>query len=568
MTHDVVTSLLLSIGILLACARILSEIARRFHQPAVLGEICAGLLLGPTILGHVAPHWVEYLFPRSGPGSVAFQSLTTVAVVMYLLVAGMEIELSAVWRQGFRVLKIGAAGVFFPMIVGMASGWLAPNLFGADKPVETLVFCLFLANALAISALPVIAKTLMDLNLYRSDFGMIIVTSAVFDDVCGWFLFAIVLSMMGTAGSAGTSVGVTIALTVLFAGLMLTVGRWLIHRSLPWIQAHTHWPAGVLALSMALAMFGAAFTHWIGIHALFGSFMVGVAVGDSSHLRERTRAIIDEFVSFIFAPLFFASIGLRVDFIEHFDPIVVTSVLVIACVGKVVGCGLGALWSGMPKREAWAVGFGMNARGAMEIILGVLALEHGLIGERLFVALVVMALVTSMASGPMVQWLLGRQRARWFTDYLSNKCFLPVLKGENKREVIEELSRTVAQAHALSFSVIDDAVWTREKIMSTGVGHWVALPHARIPGLASPLVALGISPVGIDFDTPDGELVHFVFLILAPPVDNGAQLEILADIGKIFKDHSIRDRALKVGNYTELLALFKIERLKHKGDQS
>lgn len=564
MTHESVTVLFLSVGILLASARILSEIAQRFHQPAVLGEILAGVLLGPTLLGRFAPGWVDYLFPTSGAEHTALDALTTLAIVMYLLVAGMEIELSAVWRQGSRVIKIGLLGIVCPFAVGMLGGWYAPGIFGADQAVRPIVFSLFLANALAISALPVIAKTLMDLNLYRSDLGIVIVTSAVFNDLIGWLLFAIVLGMMGTAGSAGTAIGVTIALTLLFTVGMLTIGRWGIHRIMPWIQAHTHWPAGVLALAMSLAMFGAAFTHWIGIHALFGSFMVGVAVGDSSHLRERTRAIIDEFVSFIFAPLFFASIGLRVDFFQHFDPFVVASVLVIACVGKVVGCGLGALWSGMPKREAWAVGFGMNARGAMEIILGVLALEHGLIGERLFVALVVMALVTSMASGPMVQWLLGRQKARWFTDYLAPKCFVPVLRGENKRDVISELARVVAQSHSLSFSVLDDAVWAREQIMSTGVGNWVALPHARVPGLASPLVALGISPVGVDFDTFDGEPVHFVFLILAPPVDNGAQLEIMADIGKVFKDHAVRDRALKIGSYTELLAHFKIERFKHK----
>jgi Kef-type K+ transport system membrane component KefB len=158
---------------------------------------------------------------------------------------------------------------------------------------------------------------------------------------------------------------------------------------------------------MSLALLAAALTEWIGIHAIFGSFLVGVAVGDSSHLRHDTRQIILKFVSFIFAPLFFASVGLHVNFIDTFDLGITVSVLVIACLGKILGCGLAARASGASPRLSGAIGFAMNARGAMEIILGLLALENGLIRQRMFVALVLMALATSMISGPAIRRLLG-----------------------------------------------------------------------------------------------------------------------------------------------------------------
>jgi Kef-type K+ transport system membrane component KefB len=217
----------------------------------------------------------------------------------------------------------------------------------------------------------------------------------------------------GTAAAAGTQrnpVALTIALTLLLAAVMLTAGRWLIHRLLPWLQAWTSWPSSVLGFCFTLALLGAALTEWIGIHAVFGAFLVGICIGDSPRFRDDTRKTIHDFVNSIFAPLFFASIGLRIDVVATFDLLIVLAVLAIACLGKIVGCGLAALWAGTEPRTAWSIGFAMNARGAMGIILGMLAHDNGLIHERMFVALVVMALITSMMSGPAMQWLLGRKR--------------------------------------------------------------------------------------------------------------------------------------------------------------
>jgi Kef-type K+ transport system membrane component KefB len=234
-----------------------------------------------------------------------------------------------------------------------------------------------------------------------------VVAAAVCNDLVGWLIFAVILGMIGVS-PGGMSAGTTIVLTLAFAALMLTIGRWLIRWLVPIVQRHTSFPGGILGLSKSLALLAAALTEWIGIHAMFGSFLVGVAIGDSPELKEQTRRTILDFVSFIFAPIFFATIGLRVDFIAQFQAEVVVAVLAIACLGKILGCGLAALWAGMPPRTAWSIGFAMNARGAMEIILGTLALEAGLIRERMFVALVVMALVTSMMSGPAIRRLMGK----------------------------------------------------------------------------------------------------------------------------------------------------------------
>ncbi len=547
----------LAIGTLLAVARILGELARWLNQPAVAGEILAGIVLGPTILGAMAPEVKDYLFPAQGNIPVFLDGIMTLAIALFLLVAGMEVDLSAVRRQGRAAIVISYMGLAVPFVLGFVSGWFAPHLVGGSTSAQPLIFALFFATALSISALPVIAKTLMDLDLYRTDLGMLIIPAAIIQDIIGWLIFAILLGMMGVSGGGGPQVWQTIVLTLTFTIVMLTVGRRLIHRALPWLQARTSWPGGVLAFAFILALYGAAFTEWIGVHAVFGAFIMGVAIGDSSHLREQTRSTIERFVTSIFAPLFFAGIGLRVNFATHFDPLLTIIVLTIAIAGKVVGCGLGARWAGFSSREAWATGFALNARGAMEIILGLLALQNGIIDEKLFVALVIMAVVTSMMSGPVMQRLLHRTRPRRFIDHLPARGFLPRMRAVTREEAIEELVRSLATAMRPDVATVIAEVRERELQMATGLENGIAVPHARIDGLRSPLVAVGIHPSGVDFDALDGRDAQLLFLILTPKDDLAAQLEIVSDIARTFRKERLREKAMKCGSYYEMIALVK-----------
>lgn len=556
LTPREVTVMLLALGTLLFSARVLGEVAKRLHQPSVLGEILAGILLGPTVLGTFAPVLSAFLFPGQGGGALALDGLTTLAIVLFLLVAGMEVDLSTVWRQGKVALWVAMAGMALPFSLGFAVAWWAPTVVGFQSGVNPLAFALFIATALSISALPIIAKILMDLNIYRSDLGVTVISAAVFNDILGWLVFAVVLGMVGGSAHA-LPLGHTIWLTVAFTAAMLTVVPWCIHRLLPWIQAYTSWPGGVLGFALSFCLFAAAFTEWIGIHAIFGSFLAGVALGHSTHLRERTRSTIDQFVSFIFAPLFFASIGLRVNFVSHFDLFLTLTILLLAMSGKVLGSAMGGRFGGLPWREAWGVGFGMSAQGTMGIILGVLALQFGLISQKVFVSLVIMALITSLVSGPMLQYILRLKKPRQFTDFLDGKGYINRLRGTNRQEVIEELAEAVETNAGLEKKAIVAAVLAREELMATGIGEGIAVPHARMPGLSGPLVGFGLLATGVDFDAPDGKPARVICLILTPPNDNGAQLEILADIAATFKNAELRESVFRLSGYTEFLALVK-----------
>ena len=407
LSQQEVMNLLIQLSVMLVMGRLFAEAARKVRQPAVIGEILAGIILGPTILGMVNPEWFQTLFP-SGSSSLVLDGFVQVAVVMLLFIAGLEVDLHIVLQQGRQAFYTSTLGLIIPFAIGFIFPYYFPAFFGSVDGERHLAYALFMGTSMAITALPVIARILMDLNIFKSRMGMLVISSAMINDLIGWLIFSVVLGMIGK--EQNLSLWNTILLTVGFTFLTLTLGRGLINRGLPWVNRKLAWPGGLLSLSLALCFLGAAFTEYIGIHAIFGAFIVGVALGDSEHLSERAKEIVHQFINNIFAPLFFVAIGLKVNFIENFDLGLTLAIIAIAFAGKIIGCGWGTRLGGFTWRESFAAGFGMNARGAMEIILGLVALENGLINERVFVSLVIMALVTSMTSGPLMKWMLKRER--------------------------------------------------------------------------------------------------------------------------------------------------------------
>ncbi len=408
LSHHELIQFIFCIGSMLIAARLVGEFFRKFKMPLVVGELIAGVLLGPTLLGNYLPEASKYFYVSTGNVGIALNGLTTISVIMLLFVAGMEVELSIIRQQGAVAFKTSLVGLVIPMGLGYFTARYFYTWFGETDMNNVLPFSLFIGTAMAVSALPVIARTLMDLGLFRTRIGMIIIAAAMFDDLIGWILFSVILGMMNKTAQ-GIDFVYTLGLTLLYAIGMLTVGRFLINKSVPWAEKNFTWPGGFLSISLGLAFLGAAFTEFAGIHAIFGAFIMGIAIGDSVHVTEKTREIVHQFVTNIFAPLFFISVGFKVNFLANFNLQIVALVFFLAVVCKLLGAGLGALWGGLSKKEALAVGFGMNARGAMEIILATLALQAKLIGEPLFVAIVIMAVLTSIMAGPMLQLLLNPQ---------------------------------------------------------------------------------------------------------------------------------------------------------------
>lgn len=405
LNHTEVISLLIQLAVMLSFARLMAEFARKFKQPAVVGEIIAGIILGPTILGTFTPEIFEMLFPTTGPSAVVLDGFIQVAVVLLLFVAGMEVDLHIVWQQGKQAIYVSLMSLVIPFAAGFLATWFFPQLFGHSPDESVLVFAMFIGTVMAITALPVVARMLMDLEIFKTNMGMLIIASAMIIDILGWLIFTIILNMMGNTGSEA-SLASTIWMTLGFTLFMLTIGKALINRVLPYINQKLAWPGGLLSLSLALCFLAAAFTESIGIHSIFGAFILGVALGDSKHLSERAKEIIHQFINNIFAPLFFVSIGLRINFIQSFNIQIVLAILILAFVFKVIGATLGARMGGLSKYESYAVGFGMNTHGTLEVILGAIALQAGLISDEVLVAILVMVVVTIIISAPLMKYCL------------------------------------------------------------------------------------------------------------------------------------------------------------------
>lgn len=405
-----VTLFLFQLAVMLTVAVVCGQLMRRLGQPAVLGELIGGVILGPTLFGLLFPVAFQRLFMSNAAVSVARDSLLAIGMLFFLFIAGLEVSLTQVRSSGVKVVAISLLGIAFPFALGFALVWFIPDLWGPLAETNHLALAMTIGVALAITALPVIARILVDLGLMQDELAVVVLSAAIIDDLIGWTLFALVLSAFAPHG--GQTLSGMPWLTPLLGGLFVLVlvvgGRRLGPGAFRQIRLHLPWPGGFIAVSAILIFLSAAVAEGIGIHTALGAFFVGIALSQQLDERNEAREVIYQFAVSFFAPLYFVSVGLKVNFAAGFDLLLVAVVLAVACLGKLAGATLGARLGGMPPGRALAVGFAMNARGAMEVILATVALQEGLIDQRIFVALVFMAIVTSLMSGPAIKRLAGR----------------------------------------------------------------------------------------------------------------------------------------------------------------
>lgn len=401
--------LALQLAAMLGCALVCGEIMRRFRQPAVVGEMLGGIVLGPTILGWAAPALYQWLFLSSADVTIVREAATKLGMLFFLFYAGLEVSLSTLRSLGRKALAIGLIGTLVPIAVGVALVYALPRHFwGRAVDEHFFAFALFIGMNFANSANPVIARILMDLGLLRGRIGTLIMSATLVDDLVNWTLFAIIFNDLAP-GATGSNTGVPldIAMVLLLFVSVLGLVRWLGPVVLDRIQPHVAWPNGLIAVSALLVLGVASVSEAAGIHAFLGAFLVGIALADARATQDEAHEAIGRFV-LSFAPIYFVSMGMSTDFIAHFDPLLVGLIFVVACASKVGSVVLGAAAAGMPiSRETWAVAFGLNARGATGIILAGVGLANGVIDARIFVGISVMALATSLLAGPAMRWLLG-----------------------------------------------------------------------------------------------------------------------------------------------------------------
>lgn len=404
--HDILY-LLLQLSILLFTARIFGEIAQRLGQPTVVGEILAGILLGPSFLSGLVPSLGYYILPHTEVQGYLLELVSLFGVMFLLLITGLETDLVLIRQKARSAIGIALGGLILPLILGFLLGELLPDdlLVSSD---DRLVFALFIATAMAISAIPVVAKVLIDLKLTRRDIGQTIIAAAMIDDTTGWIILSVVIGLASGAAITLGSVAQSIVTVLLFLVLSLIIGRWLISRTLRFAQNNLLMRDKVLSLVILYMFIWGTIGQALGIEALLGAFVVGIVLSQIPQLNPEIIHRLESITFGIFAPIFFAVAGLKVDALRLLEPellLITVIVIVVAIISKLVGVYVGARTIG--GADHWSsvfFGAGLNARGSIGIIVANIGLSLGILNQDMFSIIVVMAVVTSLMSPAVMKW--------------------------------------------------------------------------------------------------------------------------------------------------------------------
>jgi Kef-type K+ transport system membrane component KefB len=399
--------LLLQIGLLLGLALVLGRLGRRIGVPAVVGELCAGVLMGPSLLAHVAPGLSGWLLPRTPDQMHLLDAVGQTGVLLLVGVTGMSIDLNLVRRKGIAVARVSAGGLVVPLALGVAIGFALPaSLLGAGT--DRTVFASFVGVAMCVSAIPVIAKTLLDMRLLHRNVGQLIISAATVDDIVGWLLLSVV-SAMATTGVRAGNVALSVAYLIGVVVFAWTIGRPAVDTVLR-LSARAKEPGVMVAAAVTMVILAAAGTQALGMEAVLGAFYGGILIGSSKWIDRERLVPLRTFVVAVLAPLFFATAGLRMDLTALGRPVVLGAailVLLIAILGKFVGVYVGARAGKFDHWGALALGAGMNARGVIEVIIAMVGLRLGVLTTEMYTIIVLVAIVTSLMAPPLLRYAVS-----------------------------------------------------------------------------------------------------------------------------------------------------------------
>jgi len=410
MTHDASVVVFISeLVVLLVAGRAAGELAQRIGQPAVIGQIIAGVLLGPSVLGAIAPGLWHSLFPAGAAQHAMLDALAQLGVLLLLLMTGMETDLT-VFRDARRAaVSISLSSIVVPFICGVALGVLLPESM-LPSPSRRAITALFLGTALSISSVKIVALVVRDLGFLRRTVGQIIIASSIADDTIGWLIVAITLGL-ALHGVIDVAAVTRIVLgTAAFLILSFTFGRRLVFQLIRWSNDNLRSEMATISMILVIAGLMALLTAAIGVHLVLGAFVAGILIGQSQTLTRRIDAQLRGLIVALFMPVFFALAGLATDLsaLAGSGLVLTAGLIVLASFGKFSGAFLGGRLGGLSYAESFAVGCGMNARGSTEIIVASIGLSMGALDQRLFTAIVAMAVVTTLVMPPMLRWALRR----------------------------------------------------------------------------------------------------------------------------------------------------------------
>jgi Kef-type K+ transport system membrane component KefB/nucleotide-binding universal stress UspA family protein len=427
--------LVAEIALLVLVGRLLGEAMLRIGQPSIVGQLLAGVLLGPSVFGKLWPQAHDVIFPHVASQKAMLTAVAQLGVLLLLLLTGMETDLKLVKRARGTAAAVSLTGIAIPFACGYALGQFLPDsLLPAG---HRLVSSLFLGTALSISSIKIVAAVVREMNFMRRNLGQVIVASAIIEDSVGWVIIAITFGIAQTGGVEGLSLLKTIGGVAIFLVASFTIGQFLVFRVIRWVNDNFRSEFAVVTAILLIMAVMALVTYGLGVQTVLGAFVAGILIGESPILTEHIQNQLRGLVSALFMPVFFGQAGINADLSILAQPqlLAVTGLIIaIASVGKFSGAFAGGKLSGMSMRESLALGCGMNARGSTEVIVATIGLSMGALTQSLFTMIVTMAVITTMAMPPMLRSALSRlpigrdEKARLEREELDARGFVAKLE--------------------------------------------------------------------------------------------------------------------------------------------
>jgi K+:H+ antiporter len=391
--------------LVLAAAALMGRLAGRVGLPAVLGELCAGVALGPSLLGPLAPEPVARLIDSVSVQASAVHVAGQIGLLLLVGITGTHVDVGLVRRRGATAARVSAGGLVIPLGLGVACGFLLPDSLLGET--DRGVFALFIGVALCVSAIPVIARTLIDMRLLHRDIGQLTLSAAMVDDAAGWLLLSVV-SALATTGVHAETVASSLARLAALLAFALLLGRPLVRLAIG-AATRTGNPALTAVIVAALVLAAAQGAGAIGCEPIVGAFVCGTLIG--TRLDFARAAPLRVLVVVVLAPIFFVSAGLKVDLTALARPdvaLAAAAVLGVAVAGKFAGAYLGARLSRLDRWEAVSLGAGLNARGVIEVVIATAGLQMGVLNEASYTIIVLVAIATSLMAPPLLRFATRR----------------------------------------------------------------------------------------------------------------------------------------------------------------
>lgn len=399
---EVLFHVLLALVVVIVAARVCGALCKLIHQPPVIGEVIAGILLGPSLLGRISPEALSYLLPSSVAPFLSI--LAQIGVILFMFLVGLELNTDQLRNRTHATVAISHASILLPFVLGSTLAlWLYPRLSTSDVPFT--VFALFLGVSLSVTAFPVLARILTDRGIHKTQLGIVALTCAAVDDVTAWCLLAFLIAV---AKAKVSSALVTFGFTAIYLAFMLLVARPLIIRAVRAQEFRKTVSQSAIAVVVVGLLLSTLATEASGIHALFGAFLLGALIPHDSRLARELTYKLEDLVVVLFLPAFFAFTGMRTEIgLVHgvSQWLICGVILATASIGKFGGTFVAARITGFGNRDAASLGILMNTRGLMELIVLNIGLDLGILSPTLFAMLVLMAVITTFATTPILHLL-------------------------------------------------------------------------------------------------------------------------------------------------------------------